>query len=127
MQKKAKLAALQKEVADKEIAVGKLQEQVEELGVGREANDENAELLSKVATKKSRVEELDAELSRFAEFDPEHVERIRESMIPVRDAANRWTDNVFSCISWVSDKFGVERSLMCKQFEVPEDMDYLET
>lgn len=125
-QKKAKLAALQAELAEKEAAIEDQEKKAKELSVGRETSDVNAQLLATVEVKKRRVEELDAELSRFAELDPEHIERIKESMIPVRDAANRWTDNVFSCISWVSDRFGVERSLMYKQFDIPEDMDYLE-
>lgn len=125
-QKKAKLKALQEGVGAREKIEQELQLKVEELGAGREATDEHAELLAAISGKNGRIADLDKELGRFAEFDPDHVEKINESMLPVRDAANRWTDNLFCCQSWIADKFGCERSEVCKQFDIPPDLDYLE-
>jgi hypothetical protein len=126
VQKRAKLASLREEVAQKERAQADLQAKIEALGAGREETDEHGALLSSIAAKRARSDELDAELERFAEFDPDYVERISASMEPVREAANRWTDNLFCCQSWIVGKFSMERALFCKQFEVPADLDYLE-
>ena len=62
------------------------------------------------------------------------------------DAANRWTgwqlkphssdtpihvytcviaDNVFAVKSWCKNKFGFEDSVINKQFDIPEDFDYI--
>jgi Leucine zipper with capping helix domain len=113
-------------VIEKEKQQEQLEAKVEQLGSGREATDEHGALLDAIAAKKARVAKLDQELERFAEFDPDHVQKINESMRPVRDAANRWTDNLFCCQSWIVEKFSIERSEFCKQFEVPPDLDYLE-
>lgn len=103
-----------------------LRADIARLATGREETEEHAELLRAIAAGNARVAAADAELGRFAEFDPDHVEKINGSMTAVRDAANRWTDNLFCCQSWIVDKFSIERAVFCKQFDVPADLDYLE-
>jgi len=36
------------------------------------------------------------------------------------------SDNIFSTKSWIKNKFCFEESVINKQFEIPEDLDYLE-
>ncbi len=43
-----------------------------------------------------------------------------------QDAANRWTDNVFTIRSWLVDKFNVESNMLNKRFGIPEDFDYVD-
>lgn len=103
-----------------------LRAEVEARSAGREETEEHAELVRAIAEGSARIAKADTELERFAEFDPDHVQKINESMPAVREAANRWTDNLFCCQSWIVDKFSIERSVFCKQFDVPADLDYLE-
>ena len=42
-----------------------------------------------------------------------------------KEAANRWTENVFSIKSWCKNRFGIEESKLDQQFGIPEDFDYL--
>lgn len=42
------------------------------------------------------------------------------------EAANRWTDNIFQIKSWCARKFNVEPQALDKQFNIPDDLDYLE-
>lgn len=44
----------------------------------------------------------------------------------LHEAANRWTDNVFSTKSWCKKKLNCEDSVLDKQFGIPSDFDYLE-
>lgn len=44
----------------------------------------------------------------------------------MRDAANRWTDNIFCIRSWVKNKFNMEEKVLNKHFGIPDDLDYLE-
>uniref|UniRef100_A0A8C4RBL2 Meiotic nuclear division protein 1 homolog n=1 Tax=Eptatretus burgeri TaxID=7764 RepID=A0A8C4RBL2_EPTBU len=46
--------------------------------------------------------------------------------IVAKDAANRWTDNVFSIKCWARDKFGFEDNQIDKTFSIPDDLDYIE-
>ncbi|KAL8207172.1 UNVERIFIED_CONTAM: Meiotic nuclear division protein 1 [Gekko kuhli] len=43
-----------------------------------------------------------------------------------KEAANRWTDNIFSVKSWAKRKFGFEESKINKTFGIPEDFDYID-
>lgn len=43
-----------------------------------------------------------------------------------RDAANRWTDNIFAVKSWCKNKFNIEESTLDKQFGIPAEFEYLE-
>lgn len=44
----------------------------------------------------------------------------------LKDAANRWIDNIFATKSWCKKKFFIEDNVLNKQFGIPEDLDYLE-
>jgi len=43
-----------------------------------------------------------------------------------KEAANRWTDNLFTLKSWLKKKFPVPENQINKQFGIPEDLDYIE-
>lgn len=125
MQKKSKLLTLRDAVASKERDVVMLEEKVTDQGIGREKTAEHSELLTALSARKARIVEMETELERFAEFDPETVAKITDSMSAVKEAANRWTDNVFCCQSWIVNTFGIERADFFRQFEIPADLDYL--
>lgn len=40
-------------------------------------------------------------------------------------AVNRWTDNIFSIKSWCKNKFFIEEEVLNKQFDIPEELDYI--
>jgi uncharacterized protein YhaN len=125
--KKAKLEKLKRELEEKRQKVETLTAAVEELKAGREETAEHTQLMADIAEKSARSAQLSTELARFAAFDPDYIDKLRESMNPVREAANRWTDNIYCCQSWISEKFGVDRATFFQQFQIPEDMDYLES
>ena len=43
-----------------------------------------------------------------------------------KEAANRWTDGVFTTKSWCKEKFGFDGDQLDKQFGIPADFDYVE-
>ena len=53
-----------------------------------------------------------------------HTHSGQESAV-AKEAANRWTENVFSIKSWCKNRFSVEESKLDQQFGIPEDFDYL--
>lgn len=110
----------------KESTLTRLKDTLTELQNGREESEERDKQLESLVARQKRLKELNEELSRFAEFDPEHVESLNKNMSRVKDAANRWTDNVFCCQSWAVSKFGLERSEFQSNFGIPDDLDYLE-
>lgn len=109
---KKKLAALKKSVAD--------------LEVGREESDDRTQLLEKLESLKGKVSTIDSGLARFSDFDPQSITKMKDSTVTVKESANRWTDNIFNCQSWATAKFNMERKAFSRQFEIPDDLDYLE-
>ena len=43
-----------------------------------------------------------------------------------KDAANRWTDNIFAVKAWCKNKFFIEESELDKQFDIDPELDYLD-
>ena len=47
-------------------------------------------------------------------------------MAAAKEAANRWTDNLFILQKYCCDNFNISRSDFNSQFGIPEEIDYLE-
>ena len=72
------------------------------------------------------VKEVDKQLERFAEFDPEEMQQLKEQTTKLKECANRWVDNVFNCQSWAQKTFSMEKKAFNAQFEIPDELDYIE-
>ena len=92
----------------------------------RTTSDGREELLKELEKKKALHQKLSAELERYKSCDPERVEELRQQAKVAVDAANRWTDNIFSIKSWCKQRFSFEESTLDKQFGIPEDLDYMD-
>lgn len=103
-----------------------LDKELDELRKGREESEERTEMLQKVEALEAQVKKLDTELARFAEFDPEEIERTKAQTVKIKQAVNRWVDNVFNVQSWIVRTFGMDKREFNTQFEIPEELDYVE-
>ena len=126
MQRKAKKESLEDELKSLESEEAKLEEQIQELEKGREETEERADALKALSELEHRHTEAGKKLARFAEFDPEEMEKLKKNTSLARQAANRWVDNIFNCQSWAQNKFCMEKKVFSKQFGIPEELDYLE-
>lgn len=126
IQRKAKLQAVKDDLAAGKRKLAALKTCVADLEVGREESDERTQLLEKLEGLKSKVAAIDTGLARFSDFDPQSITKMKESTVAVKDSANRWTDNIFNCQTWATSKFNMERKVFGRQFEIPDDLDYLE-
>lgn len=122
----ATLHNLQQAVEHKTTEKAKLAKEVEKLEQGREDTQERRHLLEQISQLEKRKKELDVQLNRFAEFDPEEMERLKEHTRIARESTNRWVDNIFNCQSWAVNKFYMDKRDFSKQFGIPEELDYLE-
>ena len=104
-----------------------LEKNVNEAEHGREASDEREKLLRSLEEEKRAELQLSSRLQEFSENDPAVLEEMAREAGTALEAANRWTDNVFSIQSWIKKKFpAVDTSGLNKQFGIPEDLDYIE-
>ncbi|XP_032875693.1 meiotic nuclear division protein 1 homolog isoform X1 [Amblyraja radiata] len=99
---------------------------IEKVNVGRQNTENRATLSKELEELRKEKIQLKAEVEKYQECDPEVVEEIRQLNKIARDAANRWTDNVFTVKSWAKKKFGFEQKQIDKTFGIPEDFDYID-
>ncbi|KAM9381784.1 meiotic nuclear division protein 1 homolog [Phaethornis superciliosus] len=124
--RKRKLEELESQVAESSQKKEALQKSIEKSKIGREDTKERTALIKELAALQHKKEQLKAEIDKYRECDPDVVEEMRQTNKIAKEAANRWTDNIFSIKSWAKRKFGFEESRIDKSFGIPEDLDYID-
>ncbi|XP_035676057.1 meiotic nuclear division protein 1 homolog [Branchiostoma floridae] len=124
--RKRKIDDLQKQLGESERKRKATDESISKAKVGREDSESREKILKELKEKKIQCEKLTVQIEHYKECDPEVLEAKRQETQVAKDAANRWTDNVFSIKSWCKRKFGFEESVLDKQFGIPEDFDYID-
>ncbi|XP_064918809.1 meiotic nuclear division protein 1 homolog isoform X4 [Columba livia] len=124
--RKRKLEDLESQFAESSQKKETLQKSIEKSKIGRENTAERAALIEELAALRQKKEQLKAEIEKYRECDPDVIEEMRQTNKVAKEAANRWTDNIFSIKSWAKRKFGFEESRIDKSFGIPEDLDYID-
>ena len=78
---------------------------ITEAQTGRESSDERDKLLAELEMEKQENKRLESRLKDFADNDPAVLEAMNKKSVQAIEAANRWTDNIFSIQSWIKKKF----------------------
>ncbi|KAK8731578.1 hypothetical protein OTU49_007376 [Cherax quadricarinatus] len=98
---------------------------LEQAMVGREESGEREEVLERLMQLESSKEQLVKEIKKFSDCDPEVLSQMKAETQVAQVAANRWTENIFSIKSWCKNKFFIEEEVLNKQFNIPEELDYI--
>ena len=85
--------------------MGSLEKSISEAEKGRENTEERKALLESVEVEKRREQQLISKLKEFADNDPAVLEEMAKEATTALEAANRWTDNIFSIQGWIKKKF----------------------
>ncbi|XP_065830909.1 meiotic nuclear division protein 1 homolog [Oscarella lobularis] len=93
---------------------------------GKDQTENRAQVLKDLALAKAEEAKLKAEVEKYKDLDPEVLKEKENGTSVAKEAANRWTDNVFGIKSWCKKKFGIEGKDIDKNYGVPADFDYLE-
>ncbi|GJX61962.1 meiotic nuclear division protein 1, partial [Tanacetum coccineum] len=67
--------------------------------------DAREEALIELKAIEQKYHSLKAEVGQFAENDPATFEAMKEATKVAHEAANRWTDNIFTMRQWCSNNF----------------------
>ncbi|XP_049646137.1 meiotic nuclear division protein 1 homolog [Suncus etruscus] len=124
--RKRKLEVLESQLSEGNQKHANLQKSIEKAKIGRHDTEERAVLAEELSSLRNQKEQLKAEVEKYRECDPQVVEEIRQANEVAKDAANRWTDNIFAIKSWAKRKFGLEENKIDKNFGIPEDFDYVD-
>lgn len=99
--------------------------QLNEAAAMREDSKERDELLEKYQELEKKKQEAAGKLEMHRANDPKLLAQKRTEAEKAKQAANRWTDNIFTLQSYCANNFSIERSQFNEQFSIPEDFDYI--
>ncbi|KAJ2699752.1 Meiotic nuclear division protein 1 [Coemansia sp. IMI 203386] len=125
LKRKTRLQDLQKEVLALETKQTELEQNIEQAMLGREQTEERKSLVEELAEVEQLWNGQQEELRQFRECDPELMAQRKKQAVVAKDAANRWTDNIFIIQGWVRDKFNMDPNDFNKHFGIPADFDNL--
>ncbi|KAJ2121321.1 Meiotic nuclear division protein 1 [Coemansia sp. RSA 720] len=123
VKRKNKMMQLEKELAQMQAKQKELADLIANAQLGREHTEERGYLLEEMTETEALWNRQQEELKQFKECDPVLMNRKREEAVMAKDAANRWTDNVFIIQSWVRDKFNMDMGEFNKFFGIPAEFD----
>ncbi|XP_041641418.1 meiotic nuclear division protein 1 homolog isoform X1 [Cheilinus undulatus] len=92
--RKHKLEELNKQVSEAKQRKASLQKAVEKAKLGREDTNERSSLMKELTALREDKTQLQAELEKYRECDPEVVEEMRKSNVIAKEAVSRWTENL---------------------------------
>ncbi|KAJ3040701.1 Meiotic nuclear division protein 1 [Rhizophlyctis rosea] len=85
--------------------------------------DERADMLERLHDAEALRKSYLKELEQFRDCDPAVLEAKELATTLAKDAANRWTDNIFALQSYCSRNFNITSQQFSEQFGIPEDFD----
>lgn len=124
--RKRKVEELEEKLNEITKKLKKSKESVDEAKKGRQDSDSRVEILQRVSELKTKKDTLSAELKKYKDNDPEIFQEMKKENQIAKEAANRWTDNIFAIKTWCKNKFMIEGAALDKQFGIPVDMDYID-
>ncbi|KAJ1679455.1 Meiotic nuclear division protein 1, partial [Spiromyces aspiralis] len=126
VKRQTKLEQLQKELKQQQTRNEELKIALTKATEGKEESGERDSLLEELKVLEEQLNKDTAELEKFRECDPEILRQKEAEALSAKDAANRWTENIFMLQSWVSTQFNVPVSEFNKNFGIPNDLDTAE-
>uniref|UniRef100_A0A8C6U5H9 Meiotic nuclear division protein 1 homolog n=1 Tax=Neogobius melanostomus TaxID=47308 RepID=A0A8C6U5H9_9GOBI len=121
-----RLDELKKQISEAKQRKESLQKAVEAKFGRVFVQNKRSALLKELASLREERAQLQAELEKYRECDPEVVQEIKKTNVIAKEAVSRWTDNVFSIKSWTKKKFSFDESHINKAFGIPDDFDYMD-
>ncbi|KAI8592420.1 Meiotic nuclear division protein 1 [Geranomyces variabilis] len=122
---KRKLTELEDEHAKLTAKRQNLQSALVQAQAGREENEERSRILEQLAAAEAINRERRAELARFKDCDPTLIAAKEKAAVIAKEAANRWTDNIFALQSYCNRMYSIPSQQFAENFGIPEGFDTL--
>lgn len=113
-------------IAEVQQEIMQLQSEIQQLEPGREPCEERTKLDSEIETFSQQLAQIRKECSKYEQFDPAQIKKTQEQIVTAKDAANRWTDNIFQLRSWAVKTCNIDPKAFNEAFQISEDFDYFE-
>ena len=92
---------------------------------GREDDEEGtrAKKMQRRSELKREIDGANAELSKLKQNDPQAIADLEKELKFVKEAADRWTDNIFSCKDYLVKKRGMMKKEANKYLGITDNFD----
>ncbi|GBN59189.1 Meiotic nuclear division protein 1 [Araneus ventricosus] len=124
--RKRKINDLNTKLDEARKKIKRLDTQLAEAKCGREDSVARDGVLTELNKCRKEVIDVKEKIEKYKDCDPQVLEEVKKQIEISKEAANRWTDNIFAIKSWCKNKFFIEESVLNKQFGIPEELDYIE-
>ncbi|XP_032519091.2 meiotic nuclear division protein 1 homolog [Danaus plexippus] len=124
--KKRKLIDLQNDLDETVRKLKKTADSITLESVGREPSEERTQLLAMLDQLTKEENDIMKELQKYRDSDPEYIEKIRKEIEDLKQAVNRWTENIYILKSYIKNTFQMDNEAIEQNFNIPPDMDYIE-
>jgi len=125
--RKRKLEQIEEKETDLVAKKEEIVQEAKRAKLSRNETPEREEMIAKIIKMKEDQMKLKRLLVQYQDSDPDVIERERNDTKEAIDAANRWTDNIFSFRSYLRNKFCLNESDINRQFGLPEELDYFQS
>eukprot|EP00039_Didymoeca_costata_P010879 m.147857 g.147857 ORF g.147857 m.147857 type:complete len:207 (+) comp14994_c0_seq1:58-678(+) len=126
--RKRKLERLNAELKDLEEKKVKLETGISAAKVDREETTQRKTLLGELEKEEKMNAQLKQKYASIQTCDPDALKAKATKSKQAKEAANRWTDNIFCAKSWAERKLGgsYNEKAFNMQMGIPQDFDYIE-
>ena len=122
---KTKLGKLENELKEIESEMTKWSNKLETVREERK-DPEREKNLGGIAKLQTEIDQTKAKISGFEGCEPEKYKEYQQGLQVAKDAAERWTDNVFQICKFITSKNSMKQREILDKFQFPADFDYLE-
>ncbi|KAK9380890.1 meiotic nuclear division protein 1, partial [Kockiozyma suomiensis] len=120
--KELKLVNLQQKLESETKDINSLVEKIALETQDRIPSPHRDALIQRVNAKESKILELTVESSKFSDIDPELLQQQQNTLILVKTAVNRWTDNIFALMGYFRAQ-GTDMQIVYSEFGIPQELD----
>ncbi|GMH82413.1 hypothetical protein TrVE_jg584 [Triparma verrucosa] len=122
-----KLTSMQSELESSKRKRSSMEASLSSARLGREdVEGSRLSKLQKITSLRALKAEREKELEVLKENDPEVIEGLKKEFQMSKEAANRWTDNIFSCKSYLTKKRGMSSKEADGFLQITSSFDYPE-
>ncbi|KAF9978568.1 Meiotic nuclear division protein 1 [Actinomortierella ambigua] len=121
--KSTKMEALQQEIQRLEHSNALLASKIDEAQAQRQDSADRQHWIERLAAEEALSKELELQLQQYSENDPVLLEAQAKYSQIAKDAANRWTENIFILQSYCVNKFNIDRQELNRNFGIDDEMD----
>ena len=124
--REAQIAKATQDLLEETARNSEMKQCLEAFSPSQDDDEKRQELVRDLSEWRAQKEVCLKELSACKENNPELYVQMEKDIDMCREACNRWVDNIQALKYWLKNKFKVDESTINKQFEIPNDIDYVE-